>query len=139
MTSLHYRKKIVYKFKQCLYSYKFEKLINIFDSKNILHNNLLESLINLLSNLSCDNRIREDLNYIGVKFFTFLIGLCDKIISQMEENEDLYEKILSLLYNISHSNQQLITIILESSLIKTLENFLPILDKFKLIVIHFIN
>ena len=130
------RKKIVDIYDKCLSADKLEKFTTIFDFKSILHRNLLESFINLLSNLACDNRIRDNLNHFGLKFFSFLIELCGNSINQMYDSQDLYEKILCLLFNISHSNQQLLGIIVDSSLVKTLGEFLSIINKYKLLVIY---
>jgi tetratricopeptide (TPR) repeat protein len=110
-----------------------EKYTQTWDFENLLHRNLCESLLSLLTNLSCDNEFRENaitsrskLAYIGKQFIGFTIQVLEKIckMGDIKSNEDLYEKILGLLFNLSHVTIDVTELYVEFGLGNVLSTYL---------------
>jgi hypothetical protein len=120
-----------------------EKYITTWDFSNLLHRNLFESLISLLTNLSCDNEFRENAIiskgkvYIGKPFISFTIQILDKNIKTgMLMHEDLYEKILGFLFNLSHVTTDITEVYLDFGLGYVLSTYICKLynEKHKILV-----
>jgi tetratricopeptide (TPR) repeat protein len=80
---------------------KIFKFIEIYDFTNSLNNNLLESILSFLINLSCDQTFRDLLEH-HKNFLSFLIINLRKIKSfNVKKYEDVLERSLALLFNTS--------------------------------------
>jgi tetratricopeptide (TPR) repeat protein len=86
---------------------KINSFSKIFDFGNYLHTNLIESLISFLINLSCEESFRNILKQ-EKEFLKFIINQnLRKIItfsSNFKKYDELYEKCMSLLYNMNYKD-----------------------------------
>ena len=88
------------------------KFLEFFEVDNIIHRNILETVLSFLINLSCDDKFRENLGK-ETKLIRYLItrvmkGVIEKFSSQNQkifvQYDDIYEKICCLIYNLTFTN-----------------------------------
>jgi hypothetical protein len=113
---------------------KIYKFLEYFELDNLLHRNILETILSFLINLSCDEKFRITFTQKESKMIKFFIVSIMKeltgnikYIEKFKNFDDLYEKICCLIYNISFTTTNsngLIEICVENGIINHIKNFI---------------
>ena len=113
---------------------KIYKFLEYFELNNLLHRNIIETVLSFLINLSCYEKFRLTFEQKESKMINFFIVLImkeltgnKKYIEKFKNFDDLYERVCCLIYNLSFTttnSYSLIEFCVENGIIEIIENYI---------------